>query len=115
MNEQDKFDDLMRSKFPEEGDFAFDEGNWEKAEELIDAARRKERSRRWAIIFFAGILLGVIVMIPFFVQKGDKPIPSFAINQKTNINSATSQESKPVTTAETVNTPSENSSELAKT
>jgi hypothetical protein len=68
MSEQEKFDDLVRSKFSER-DFSFDEENWVKAEELITFTRQKEKRKRRAIIFLSGILVGLLVMTPFILKK----------------------------------------------
>jgi hypothetical protein len=69
MSEQEQMDDLIRSKFSEERDFPFDEENWAKAEEMIIDQRNKEKRKRWGIIFFSGIIIGALVMIPFVIQK----------------------------------------------
>ncbi|HXB39429.1 MAG TPA: outer membrane beta-barrel protein [Bacteroidia bacterium] len=74
MSEQEQMDDLIRSKFSEERDFTFDEENWAKAEEMIIAQRKKEKRKRWGIIFFSGISIGVLVMIPFIIQKDGNTI-----------------------------------------
>src|SRR6201985_1445296 len=69
--EQENFDDLLRSKL-EEGDFAFSEANWDKAEALIIAAEKKRKRRRIAFIFFIGLLIGICLMFPFIgFEKND--------------------------------------------
>jgi hypothetical protein len=64
MTEQEKFDDLLRSKL-EGRDFPFDETNWDKAEEAIDRSEKKRRYGIIALIFAAGIGVGIAVMLPF--------------------------------------------------
>src|SRR5580704_14811655 len=64
MNEQEKFDDLLRSK-SEERDFPFDETNWDKAEELIERSEKKRRFGLIGAIFMAGIGVGIVLMLPF--------------------------------------------------
>src|ERR1700752_2210946 len=82
MSEQEKMDDLLRSKFSER-DFPFDEENWAKAEEMIAIARQKEKRRKWGIIFFAGILIGVLVMIPVVMKNSNiEKTKTISDNQK---------------------------------
>ena len=73
MSTNEEFDDLIRSKFGEQ-DFPFDEFNWDKAEELIDAKRKKEKRRRFFIIWFFGVLTGVGIILPvlYFSSSNEK-------------------------------------------
>jgi hypothetical protein len=64
MNEEEKLNDIINSKFSEE-EFPFDEENWEKAEKLIDDSRKKKKRRIWMAIFFIGLVSGIVIMIPF--------------------------------------------------
>lgn len=64
MNEQEKFDELLRSKLSER-DFPFDETNWDKAETLIDRSEKRRRYGIIAFIFLAGIGVGAALMLPF--------------------------------------------------
>ncbi|HWY97809.1 MAG TPA: hypothetical protein VNY36_01880 [Bacteroidia bacterium] len=65
MNEQEKFDDLLRSRLSEERDFPFDETNWDKAEGMIARSEKRRRYGIIAAIFFAGIVVGSLIMLPF--------------------------------------------------
>lgn len=64
MNEQEKFDDLLRSKLSER-DFPFDETNWDKAEVAIERSEKRRRIGIVAVIFLAGLLVGIGIMYPF--------------------------------------------------
>ena len=127
MSEQEKMDDLLRSKFSEM-DFPFDEENWAKAEEMIIATRKKEKRRRWGIIFFFGILIGILVMIPFVLKNSDAAKSNIILTDRKNTNtqpktentinsnnttSETKQEEEKKSTNETTKT--ENVSEAVKT
>lgn len=58
INEEEKFDDLIRSKLSER-DFFFDELNWQKESELIERNENKRKKRRFILIFFSGLGAGV--------------------------------------------------------
>ncbi len=64
MNEKEAFEDIIASKFSE-AEFPFDEGNWDHAEDMISSYRTKQKRRRTGFVFFSGIALGVLVMLPF--------------------------------------------------
>lgn len=64
MNEKEPFEDIIASKFSE-AEFPFDEGNWDNAEDMISAYRTKQKRRRIGFVFFSGIALGVLIMLPF--------------------------------------------------
>ena len=103
MSEQEKMDDIIRSKFSEM-DFPFDEENWAKAEEMIVAARAKEKRRRWGIIFFFGILIGVLVMIPFVLKNTDSEKTNTTLVEQKNKTAGSiteNKENKLINTSET--------------
>jgi hypothetical protein len=62
--EQDKFDDIFRSKFSEQ-EFPFSEENWDKAEAMLDSKRKKRNFWRIAAIFLIGLSAGIALMLPF--------------------------------------------------
>ena len=62
--EQENFDEILRSKLSE-GNFEFNEANWDKAEALIIQADKKRKRRRIGFIFLIGLTLGICLMIPF--------------------------------------------------
>ena len=64
MSEDKNLEDILKSKFSE-SDFLFDEENWAKAEVMIDAMRKKEKRRRFGIIFFFATIIGLLVWMPF--------------------------------------------------
>lgn len=68
MNQTEKFEDIIASKFSE-AEFPFDERNWDRVEEKIDAHHKKEKRKRFAFIFSSGIILGLLVMLPFIGKK----------------------------------------------
>ncbi|HTB05913.1 MAG TPA: hypothetical protein VK806_03095 [Bacteroidia bacterium] len=86
MNELEKFDDLLRSKLSER-DLPFDEHNWDKLDRKIELAEKRRKSKRFAIIFASGMALGVLIMIPFILNK----------------NSVTQQATQPIAFTNTVN------------
>jgi len=67
MNEEEKLSNIINSRFSEE-EFPFDEENWEKAEKLIDDLRKNKKRRRWAFIFFVGLVCGISISIPFIIN-----------------------------------------------
>lgn len=66
MDTKGKFNDIMRSKFAER-QLPFDEANWENIKQMVERSRKKEKQKRWAIIFGAGLLVGIGIMVPFFI------------------------------------------------
>jgi hypothetical protein len=64
MSEEEKFDDLLRSKLTER-EFLFDEHNWDKAERKIERAENQRKFRRIGAIFLGGVIVGVLIMLPF--------------------------------------------------
>lgn len=64
MSEEEKFNELLNSKLSER-DFPFDELNWDEAERLIERQERKEKTARFALVFIAGIVVGVLILLPF--------------------------------------------------
>lgn len=87
MNEKESFEDIIASKFAE-AEFPFDEGNWDNAEDMISSYRTKQKRRRFGLVFFSGIALGVLIMFPFVkINKTDNVIAE-AVNtstEKTNL------------------------------
>jgi hypothetical protein len=63
MNEEDKFDDLLRNKMSER-EFFFDEENWQKASEKIERNELKRKQTRFTIIFLSGLALGIVLTVP---------------------------------------------------
>src|ERR1700758_2646481 len=78
--EQENFDDILRSKLSE-GEFEFNEANWDKAEALIIQADKKRKRSRIGFLFFIGLILGVCLMVPFI---GDKKESLTNENKKNN-------------------------------
>jgi hypothetical protein len=64
MSDKETFEELLKSKLSERA-FAFDEENWEEAEEMITSFRKKEKIKKGAFVFLAGLFLGIIIMLPF--------------------------------------------------
>ncbi len=97
--EQENFDDILKSKLSE-GEFEFNEANWDKAEALIIQADKKRKRRRIGVIFFIGLILGVCLMIPFIgddkesLTKGNKKVNTE--KKDANIYNNTSTENKEV-------------------
>ncbi len=89
MNEKEEFEDIIASKFSE-AEFPFDEANWDNAEEMISSFRKKEKRRRFGFVFFSGIVLGIIVMLPFVIKLNEKPSnPIVEVINPSNENSNT--------------------------
>jgi hypothetical protein len=110
MSEQEKFDDLLRSKL-EERDFPFDETNWDKAEGMIERSEKKRRYGFIALIFFAGILAGAGIMYPIMHTTNSSTITSTQSLTQTNVTSAQNQ----TTVTQATVTPSQQSSNEAVT
>ncbi|HWY98973.1 MAG TPA: porin family protein [Bacteroidia bacterium] len=70
MTEEEELKNILNSKLSSE-EVPFDEENWEEAEKMIDTARKKEKRRRWAIIFFIGLVAGIAVMVPFALKTNN--------------------------------------------
>jgi hypothetical protein len=90
MNEQEKFDDLLRSK-SEERDFPFDETNWDKAEELIERSEKKRRFGLIGAIFMAGIVVGIVLMLPFI---NNNKTPNTINNVSSGQNNSAAEQNK---------------------
>jgi len=90
MNEQEKFDDLLRSK-SEERDFPFDETNWDKAEELIERSEKKRRFGLIGTIFMAGIGVGIVLMLPFI---NNNKTPNTVNNISSGQNNSAAEQNK---------------------
>jgi hypothetical protein len=98
MSDQETFEDLLKSKLSE-GEFSFDEENWEKAEDMIVSFRKKEKIKRGALLFFSGLLLGIIIMFPFLnktenagsklISENNEPVvQSTTVSEKQNSSSS---------------------------
>ena len=68
MSEEEKFDELIRSRFSEK-QFLFDEENWEKAEAIIISQRRNQKLIKWTGIFMIGLFSGIGIMLPFVLHE----------------------------------------------
>lgn len=64
MKEEKDFDKIIRSKFAEK-EFIFNEANWEKAEQKLDANRKRGILIRRSVIFIIGLSIGILLMLPF--------------------------------------------------
>src|ERR1035437_7731677 len=71
MSEEDKFDEIIRSRFSEK-EFLFDEENWEKAEAMLDKKKRRRAAFKWSLIFLFGLFTGIAGMLPFIGNKNEK-------------------------------------------
>jgi len=78
MSEQEKFDDLLRSKL-EERDFPFDETNWDKAEAIIERSENRRRFGFIAFVFSAGIIIGAGLM--YFFNTNSHSSAPIAVQQ----------------------------------
>jgi hypothetical protein len=88
INEEEKFNDLLRSKLSER-EFFFDELNWEKAEKALIKEENARKRKRVAIIFAGGFLLGAMVMFPLANLLSNKQSVTASIETKgSNNNSA---------------------------
>jgi hypothetical protein len=70
MSEFEKYEELIRQKF-EEKEFIFNEENWEKAEKMLDSAKKSNRVLWWGTVFLIGIITGSCIM--FFITKKHTP------------------------------------------
>ena len=86
MNSEEKFKDLLKQKL-EGTEFPFNAGNWDKAQQLIDASREKKK-RRAAFILWSLLLL-ILGVSSYFVLTPQPDTTSKADNG-TSINRATS-------------------------
>ncbi len=66
MNEQERFDELLRSKLSER-EFPFDELSWDEAERLIIKQERWSNIKKVALVFSAGLIIGMALMLPFIL------------------------------------------------
>ncbi len=80
MSEEERFDEIIRSRFSGE-EFSFSEENWEKAERNLDSVRRRKKIASFSLVFIGGLIVGIILMIPFI--KPVKPIDGGSITQIT--------------------------------
>lgn len=70
MSEFEKYEELIRQKF-EEKEFIFNEENWEKAEKMLDSAKKSNRVLWWGTVFLIGVITGSCIM--FFITKKHTP------------------------------------------
>jgi hypothetical protein len=69
MNSEERFKKSLQEMLDSK-DFSFDEANWEKARNMIDAA--KNRRRRSAALFISGILLlGLVAGGTYFIHRSN--------------------------------------------
>jgi hypothetical protein len=73
INEEEKFNDLLRSKLNER-EFFFDELNWDKAEQAIVKEETRKKRKRFLLIFLGGFILGAAIMFPLssMLTSGNK-------------------------------------------
>ncbi|HWY35660.1 MAG TPA: hypothetical protein VNX68_13525, partial [Nitrosopumilaceae archaeon] len=79
MSEEENLEELLRQKI-EEQEFIFDESNWEKAESMIDASRKRKKRLRFFIIFLSGIIGGVIGTLMFTVSDAGSNSSDLVVN-----------------------------------
>lgn len=79
MNEEEKFDKLLRFKLSER-EFPFDELNWEEAEQLIIRNETRRKTVRFTMIFSAGIVAGALMMLPFMLNNRNNSSGTVATN-----------------------------------
>ena len=90
MNEKEPFENIIASKFAE-AEFPFDEGNWDRAEDMISAYRTKQKRRRIGFVFFSGIAIGVALMLPFVRNVDNKTTNVIAEAAKTTIENTSTE------------------------
>src|SRR5665213_964075 len=61
MNNLENWEKTISSKFSEH-QFPFDEGNWDKAEQMIEAKETKRKRIKWISIYSLGIVTGALIM-----------------------------------------------------
>jgi len=85
INEEEKFDDLLRTKMSER-EFFFDEENWQKLNEKIEKDEKRKKQRRTAFIFFGGLVLGIGLTIPlmYLVKPSNNTISNTQGSTTTN-------------------------------
>ncbi|HET7818534.1 MAG TPA: hypothetical protein VFL70_04460, partial [Bacteroidia bacterium] len=77
MKEEKDFDKIIRSKFAEK-EFIFNEANWERVEQRLDADRTRALVIRRSLIFIIGLSIGILLMFPFIFsseEESNKGIP----------------------------------------
>ncbi len=73
MNPEQKFDKIIRKKV-DEAEFPFDEQNWNKLSEQLDAERRLATSRGWGKFLFLGLLFLGITSASIALYKIQGPL-----------------------------------------
>lgn len=100
MNEQEKFDDLLRSKLSER-DFPFDETNWDKAEAMIERSEKRKRFGFMTFIFSSGILVGLGIMYLFLYNNTSSTKQTTQLLQQNNVATAQNQNNNAAATSST--------------
>ena len=67
---ENKFDDILRSKF-EEREFPFSEENWDAVESKLESERKRKRFLWFALVFLGGLTAGIALMLPFINKKSE--------------------------------------------
>ncbi|MGP8214335.1 MAG: hypothetical protein ACLQQ4_02095 [Bacteroidia bacterium] len=84
MSEEEKFDDILRSKLSER-DFPFDETNWDKAEAMIESSEKRRRYGFISLIFLTGLMAGAGLMFTFMRNNVSSITPTTPILQQNNL------------------------------
>ena len=71
MKEEKDFDKIIRSKFAEK-EFIFNEANWERVEQKLDANRTRALVIRRSLIFIIGLSIGILLMFPFIFSSEEE-------------------------------------------
>ncbi len=93
MNPEQKFDKIIRKKV-DEAEFPFDEQNWNKLSEQLDAERRLASSRGWGKFLFLGLLFLGITSASIALYKIQGPLgikDELANNSSTDNNGSSTQ------------------------
>lgn len=93
MNPEQKFDKIIRKKV-DEAEFPFDEQNWNKLSEQLDAERRLAASRGWGKFLFLGLLFLGITSASIALYKIQGPLgikDELANNSSADNNSSSAQ------------------------
>lgn len=65
MKEEKDFDKIIRSKFAEK-EFIFNEANWERVEQKLDANRTRALVIRRSLIFIIGLSIGIFINVSIY-------------------------------------------------
>src|ERR1700751_2444443 len=101
MNNLENWEKTIHSKYSEQ-EFPFDEKNWEKAEKMLDADKKK---RSGFFIYFIGLSTALLIVfgaVKFILSGNNKPAERIATVQKPNpISASTSFQSQKI--SDTIN------------